>query len=714
MSGNEAEDFSQLLQELGALLWEAHGQQWRVIFLSDQVKKQLGFSGGLWNRDLTTWFDFLHPEDRDMTREMVLRARQSSETMQFENRIRASDGSWIWLRNVIKASPREADDAPRLQGIAFDISQLKVAQQALAEADRRSAFLANAGRILATSLDYRKTLRNIVDVSVPEIADWCAIRIATPDGELEPNITIESDAPLAREVETINRNFRPILNFGPRKVMSTGEPDFLPDSQAMADLAGDSPEHVNALRKLGFRSYICVPMRTPERVVGAVSLAITRPGRHYTKADLQVAEKLASRAALAIENAQLYRAQTRLIESERSARQELERAGRMKDDFLSTLSHELRAPLNAILGWTHLLGRKFSATPEKLAEGLAVIDRNVHLQVQMVDDLLDMSRIVSGKLRIDVQELDPREVILDAITSIQPAADARNIRIQSVLDPLTGPIRGDRNRLQQVVWNLLSNAIKFTPKGGRVQVFLERIESHIEITVSDTGQGIAPEFLYRVFDRFTQADASITRRHGGLGLGLAIVKHLTELHGGSVRVKSPGEGMGATFIIELPTPIAHPPRDDGPREHPRTLSEPEQTEFSSLTGISILAVDDEADARQIIKLVLEEHGAIVDTAASGAEGLELLKQRRYNVILSDIGMPDEDGYTFIRKVRELGIDRGGNTPAAALTAFARTDDRTRIFRAGYQMHIAKPVEPVELVASVTTLADISGAKITRI
>ncbi len=678
-----------------------------MIFLSDQVKKQLGFSGGHWNHDLTTWFDFLHPEDRDMTRTMVLRARESSEAMQFENRIRASDGSWIWLRNVIRAWPGDADDAPRLQGIAFDISELKATQQALAEADRRSAFLANAGRILATSLDYRKTLRNIVDVSVPEIADWCAIRIPTPDGEFEPTITIESDPSLAREIELMNRNFRPVINFGPRKVMTTGEPDFLPNSQAIADLAGDSLEHVHALRQLGFHSYICVPMRTPERAVGTISFAITQSGRDYTKADLVVAEKLASRAALAIENARLYGAQTRLIESERGARQELERANRVKDDFLSTLSHELRAPLSAILGWTHLLRGKASATPEKLVDGLSVIERNVHLQVQMVDDLLDMSRIVSGKLRIDVQELDPREVILAAISSIQPAADAKNIRIQSILDPLTSPIRGDPNRLQQVIWNLLSNAVKFTPKGGRIQVLLERINSHIEITVSDTGPGIAPEFLAHVFDRFTQADASTTRRYGGLGLGLAIVKHLTEIHGGTVRVKSPGEGMGATFVIELPTPIAHPPRDDGPREHPSTLGEPQQVEFNSLSGITILAVDDEADARQIVKLVLEEHGAVVDTAASAGEGLELLKQRRYNVILSDLGMPDEDGYTFIGKVRELGSDRGGNTPAAALTAFARSDDRTRIFKAGYQMHIAKPVEPVELVASVATLADIS-------
>ena len=462
------------------------------------------------------------------------------------------------------------------------------------------------------------------------------------------------------------------------------------------------PGYWQAIRQLGFKSYICAPLRSRNEILGTISFAMTTSDRAYTSDDLALAMDLAARAAVAIDNARLFESRSRLIESERAARTEAEEASRLKDEFLATLSHELRAPLSAIAGWTSLLQRQPGSDPGLLRRALAVIDRNTKLQVQLIDDLLDMSRIAAGKLRLDVQSVDLRDVIRNAIAAVQPAAEAKGVVIHSILDPLAGPMRGDINRLQQIVWNLLSNAVKFTPKAGHVQVALERVNSHVEIVVTDTGQGIDPEFLPHVFERFRQADASTTRKYTGLGLGLAIVKHLTELHGGTVRAKSPGPGLGSTFIVELPLMAVHAPAD-GLRRHPSSSVELEESEFPSLDGVSVLAVDDEADAREIIQRLLESCGARVDTAASVSEALELFQRNRYDVLLSDIGMPEEDGFCLIRKVRESERTGERRIPAIAFTAFARADDRVRALRAGYQTHLAKPVEPAELAATVASL-----------
>ena len=412
---------------------------------------------------------------------------------------------------------------------------------------------------------------------------------------------------------------------------------------------------------------------------------------------------------------QLLRQREELLESEQHARREAERVSRVKDEFLATLSHELRTPLNAILGWSQVLrqradGVAAGAAPgpdllAELVEGLEVIERNTRVQTQLIDDLLDMSRITSGKLRLDVQQVDLADVVKAAVASVRHAAEGKNIRLQVVIDPLAGPVRGDPGRLQQCVWNLLTNAVKFTPKGGTVQVSLERVNSHLEVCVADNGEGIKPELLPHLFERFRQGDASTTRRHGGLGLGLSIVKHLVELHGGRVRAKSPGPGHGSTFCIDLPLMVVHRPPENPARTHPR--AQPPTTSWAdhpSLAGIKVLAVDDEPDALGLVKRVLEGCGARVVTATSAAEALDLVVAERPDMIVSDIGMPGEDGYSFIRKVRELPAAQGGRTPAAALTAFARAEDRTRALRAGYQTHVAKPVEPTELTAVVASLA----------
>jgi signal transduction histidine kinase len=381
-------------------------------------------------------------------------------------------------------------------------------------------------------------------------------------------------------------------------------------------------------------------------------------------------------------------------------------ASRLKDEFLATVSHELRTPLTAVLGWIHVL-RGGRLDEEQAARALETIERNARSQVQLIDDLLDVSRIITGKLRLEVRPLDPVSPVESAVEAVLPAAGSKDIRIQKVLDTEIGSISGDPARLQQVVWNLLSNAIKFTPRGGRVTVRLARGESHVEISVTDDGEGISPEFIPYVFDRFRQADGTTTRRFGGLGLGLAIVRHLVELHGGTVRAESGGEGRGSTFTVNLPlTPVYQ--REAEEEQIARPAAEEARSSVvvcpENLDGLRVLVVDDEADTLEIIRVSLNQCGAHVTTASSSVEALDLLGRNSPDVIISDIGMPSEDGFEFIRKVRQLPPERGGKVPAVALTAYARAEDRLRVLRSGYQMHVAKPVEMTELVAIVANVA----------
>jgi PAS domain S-box-containing protein len=392
---------------------------------------------------------------------------------------------------------------------------------------------------------------------------------------------------------------------------------------------------------------------------------------------------------------------------EQVARSEAEAASRAKDEFLATISHELRTPLNAILGWGRML-RNTRLNEESFIRGLDTIERNAKLQAQLIDDLLDVSRIISGKLRLTVMPVELPPIIEAAVDSIRPAADAKGIRLHMLLDSHAGLISGDPDRLQQVVWNLLSNAVKFTAKQGRIQVRLQRINSHVDITVSDSGRGISPGFLPYVFDRFRQADSSISRMHGGLGLGLAIVRHLVELHGGTVQAQSPGEGLGATFTVQLPIIIAHSSgrfaMDADEMDASKVGAERRLDPSPSLEGLNILVVDDEPDARNLLAVILTERQAEVTAVASPAEAYETLEWLRPDLIISDIGMPGEDGYTFIRNVRvREARERQGWKPAIALTAHARVEDRLRALSAGYQAHVAKPVEPAELVAVIASL-----------
>jgi PAS domain S-box-containing protein len=390
------------------------------------------------------------------------------------------------------------------------------------------------------------------------------------------------------------------------------------------------------------------------------------------------------------------------LKAERAAREEAERVGRLKDEFLATVSHELRTPLNAILGWATLL-RRIEPGSQDHSRGLETIERNARVQGQIIADLLDMSRIISGKVQLDVQAIDLNDVINAALDAVRLSVEAKKLRLRVTLDARAGRVRGDAGRLQQVFWNLLTNAVKFTPAGGRIDVVMERVNSHVEVVVEDSGVGIKPEFLAFVFDRFRQADSSTTRRHGGLGLGLSIVKHLVELHGGSVRVKSPGEGQGATFVIALPISVIRT-EESGLHERPAFSDVDVSTiELPDLAGVRALVVDDQPDARILLCRLIEEHGGRCLVAESGADALKMLVEEDVNILISDIGMPDFDGYDLIRKIRTMPASAARNIPAIALTAYARNDDRQRALLAGFQMHVSKPVEPRELIAGIASL-----------
>ncbi len=394
-----------------------------------------------------------------------------------------------------------------------------------------------------------------------------------------------------------------------------------------------------------------------------------------------------------------------LLASAQAARAEADTANSIKDQFLATVSHELRTPLTSILGWSQMLITGKLDEPES-KRALETILRNARAQKEIIDDLLDISRIITGKLRLDVSSVEMNRVIEGVVEGVRPAADARNIQLQTKIDPRTGPISGDPERLQQIIWNLLSNAIKFTPEGGRVDVRLARSDSQVEITIRDTGQGIDPELLLHVFDRFRQFDSSSRRRHGGLGLGLSIVRQLVALHGGTVTAESAGAGAGTTFKVMLPVTRAQPDISKTVKVSPTIRDGSNATESEpSLDGLRVLVVDDERDAREFVAAALMVRGAEVVSLGSAVEALAEMERRPFDLLLSDIGMPEMDGYWLIDKVRRLPVQRGGKIPAVALTAYAGIEDRRQVLLAGYQLHISKPVEPGELTSMVASLAE---------
>ncbi|MDP9000196.1 MAG: ATP-binding protein, partial [Myxococcota bacterium] len=468
----------------------------------------------------------------------------------------------------------------------------------------------------------------------------------------------------------------------------------------------DSPEevarhypHLAGDRSPGDNALAVLPLTVTGRTFGAMGFVYDEP-RSFPEAERTQMLALARLCAQAMDRASL-------LELAQRERQHAEEANRAKDEFLAMVSHELRTPLNAMLGWTRML-RTGKLEPARREKALETIERNALAQTQLIEDLLDVTRIITGKLRLNIGPLDLVHVIEAAIEGVKPSAEAKGLRILAALDPIAVPVPGDADRLQQVVWNLLSNAVKFTERGGQIHIRMQAEESSAEIVVEDTGVGIAQAFLPHIFERFRQADGGTTRAYGGLGLGLAIVKHLVELHGGTVTAESEGTGRGARFTVRVPvgrvqmeyTPPVHTVDRGAPNLRPEPFHPP-----PPVAGLRVLVVEDEPDARELLVTFLGQREVVVRTAASAEEGLAQVGEWKPDVILSDIGMPVEDGYAFIQRVRALPNDRGGRTPAVALTAFARMEDRRKAMLAGYNMHLSKPIDPAELLL---VLANVGG------
>jgi PAS domain S-box-containing protein len=665
----------------------------RLIYANDAAARALGYPTAqellkVPTVELMQMFELLDEQGNAFNYEhlpgriALKEGRSAAATMCYRSK---TTGEERW--SIVKATP-VFDEAGQVQ-FAISIFQ-DITERRRAEEVQR--FLAEASGVIASSLDYETTLASVARMSVPTLADWCAVDVIEEDKTLKRLAVAHVDPAKVAWAHELQNRYPPNTDApqGVPQVLRTGKSEIYPDVTDEMLVAGAlDAEHLQIMRDVGFTSVMIVPLVTQGRTLGAITFISAESGRRYGSEDLARAENLAHRAAIAVDNARLYRS--------------AQEANRLKDEFLATVSHELRTPLTAILGWSTML-RTARFDEASVLRALETIERNAKNQKQIIEDLLDVSRIITGKLRLEIQSVELDSLIENAVEAVRPAAEAKGVRLQKVLDTGLRPIAGDPARLQQVVWNLLSNAIKFTPKGGRVQIMLERVDSHVEITVSDTGQGISPEFLPYVFDRFRQADSTTTRKYGGLGLGLAIVRHLVELHGGTVRAESDGEGEGSTFIVGLPLMSIYQKDATEERVHPSASGGPLSFDCpENLDGLKILAVDDEADTRELLKAVLTQCGAEVLTVDSAREALEQLESFLPDVLISDIGMPEEDGYELIRRIRQLPPESGGAVPAVALTAYARAEDRLRVLREGYQMHVPKPVELAELVAVVASL-----------
>ncbi|MGE5836997.1 MAG: ATP-binding protein [Acidobacteriota bacterium] len=634
----------------------------------------------------------LIPPDRQSEEDDILASLRAGGRIEHVETVRVTkDGRYVDVALTISPVRDESGTIIGASKIARDITAMKQAEaervRLLQENAKVTETLNDVGAIVASDLDRDKVLQAVTDAATAlTTAEFGAFfyNVVNETGEAYTLYTISgvpreafAKFPMPRNTEVFEPTFK-----GTGAVRSA---DITQDPRY-----GHNAPHDGMPRgHLPVRSYLAVPVKGRRGdVIGGLFFGHPGIGR-FTEQHERLAVGIASWASVALENARLYMS--------------VQEASRIKDDFLASLSHELRTPLNAIFGYARIL-RSGIVAPEKREKAIETIERNATSLTQIVEDVLDISRIVSGKIRLNVQPVEFPDVVRNAIDAITPAADAKGVRIETVLDPAATPISGDPERLQQVLWNLLSNAVKFTNKGGRVQVRLERVDSHVEVAVSDTGIGIAPEFLPHVFERFRQVDAGIARERGGLGLGLAIARQLTEMHGGTIDVFSGGTDQGATFRVKIPVMIVHPVRQEAPRVHPRGAASGRYPDVPSLLDVRVLAVDDEADALSLVSEVLEAAGARVRTACSADDAFKILDTEVPDVVVADLGMPHVDGFQFIDRVRRHPDSRVQNVPAAALTAYARSEDRTKALAFGFQIHLAKPIDPAELVATVAALA----------
>ncbi|MCI0669117.1 MAG: ATP-binding protein [Myxococcaceae bacterium] len=580
----------------------------------------------------------------------------------------------------------------RLEGLLHvtfaDITAEKRAEEAL-------EVLAAASGSLSTSLSVDATLKAVLSLLVPRVAEFCALDVRE-SGLVRTRVAVHGEPSRSQALGHLQR----LLTFGRAgaldvlAVLERGEPLLLTDVRGAV---GADAASSRVLDELDVRSLLLAPLSAHGESVGLLVVGTTSRGRTLDARDVPLVREVARRAAGALENA-------RLFELSRQERTRAEEANRAKDEFLAIVSHELRQPLNAMLGWLRLY-RSGGLTTDQRERALETVERNVLAQGQLVEDLLDVSRIITGKLRLQLRRVQVEGLLATTLETVSATAHTKGIRLSTRVDAGLPAVSADPERMQQVLWNLLSNAIKFTPRGGQVSVRLSRLEDAVELSVTDTGVGIPGAFLPYVFERFRQAEPSATRTHRGLGLGLAIVKYVVEQHGGTVSADSAGEGRGATFTVRLPLAGAGASESEVeslPPAVPTPVMAPEGARL--LAGLSVLVAEDEPDACEVLVTIFQASGARVARARTAAEALELVPRLRPDVLVFDIGLPDEDGYALIGRVRNLPPESGGATPAVALTGYARTEDRTRAFLAGFQLHLPKPVEPAELVAVVANLA----------
>ncbi|MCT7970676.1 PAS domain-containing protein [Laspinema olomoucense] len=608
------------------------------------------------------FFECVHPEDEDRVNRAIQRAITEQADYDIEYRIIRRDESVRWIAAKGRAFYDDRGTAVGMGGVLLDITERKKAEE---ERDR-----------LLKQLEFEQQLLKAVLQQMPA----GAIVAEAPSGKiLLSNKQAQAiwDEAIAEEHNL--EDYHLFLGLHPDG--RPYQPQEFPMFRAITFGETIIDEEIEIPLTHGPSQILCVSAKPVKNLAGGIVAGVVM---FYDISDRKLAE----------------RQREELLLREQEARRQAEAASRMKDEFLAIVSHELRSPLNAILGWSRLLRRR-KLNPEKMAQALESIERNAEMQTQLIEDLLDISRIIRGKIRLYLRPLQLIPAIEAAINTVRPTAEIKKIKLVTALESEVGLVSADGDRLQQVIWNLLSNAVKFTPEGGLVEICLERVENWIQIRIMDTGIGIEPEFLPYMFERFRQADSKTTRSHGGLGLGLAIVRNLVELHGGQIFADSPGPGKGSTFVVQLP---CLQDTSNGIEEQCSGSSSVEcDQSFSELAGLKILVVDDEFDTREFLITALEQYGAEVFAAASSAEAIALIQERQPEILLSDIGMPGEDGYTLMRQIRTLPPEQGGKIPAAALTAYTRTEDRILALAAGFQMHIPKPIDPRHLVEVVGQL-----------
>jgi len=634
--------------------------------MSDEMERLAGYPLSDWYEKPHFWTDIIvnaGPEDFARHIDDAVRSGELS-VQQYE--IRCRDGSHRWIE--VHTEHRLIDGNVMSRGFSYDITERKAAEL-------RAALLTKTSEVLSSSLDYEQTLPEFARLLVADFADWCTVNIIEPEGELRRLVIHHRDASRQASIDTI-RGYPPHTVPLIRKAIESGAPTMF-DGEPPDFLSSLSDELRGSVRDLGMTSMMVIPLRAGGgRIFGVLS--IVSASRKFNDADLELAIELGRRAGYSIENALLYR--------------EAQEANRAKDEFLATLSHELRTPMTATLGWATML-RMGDFSPETFRLAVETIERSTRAQANLIDEILDVSRVVTGKLQLAVAPVNLHAVIEAAVDAVRPSIEEKGIDLALDLAQVDGVPTGDAARLQQVMWNLLSNSAKFTPSGGTIRVTLDQPSpDSVRIAVGDTGQGIPRKFLPFIFERFRQADSSTTRSHGGLGLGLAIVRSIVDLHGGSVGAASEGEGCGATFTITLPI-----------TQMPASVALPApiaEAAGLSLSGISVLLVEDEDDTRRMLAAALQSFGASVIAVGSAAAALDALRASSPSVMVSDIAMPGEDGYALMMKIRsgEVGIPE--KLPAIALTAYARAEDRDRILASGFGFHLTKPVDPLTMMRTV--------------